>query len=435
MLIPNKILTISLLVIIAGALGFFLILKKGPAASETSGGTLSAQKNPGVSGSGGTSASASQNPEEKVEAAPLPVKVVPVRRGELVLKLKSPGEAFTDRKIALKAEVSGNVKNLYAAEGRHVKESEMLVELDDREYQLKLEKADAQRLKFLSDLTLEKQFPAVESAIKPDLLDKLTKTEADLKRASEAFQKGLISQIDFEKAQKEYEIALIGAGQKRDEIIASSKGLTQQEIDVKIARMEVEKSRIRAPFAGIITDVKISAREHLGVGQELFTLVDISRIHVRAKVLESEIGKMSVGREVDLRFSAYPGKVFRGVVEAISPIVNSEDKTCAVHISVSNPTEEIKPGMHAEVEIAAEIYKNKLLVPQEAILVRGGRKLVFVVEGGLAKWRYVQVGLENEDFAEILPGGRPEEIVKEGDMVITEGHFTLAHDTRVSVKE
>jgi RND family efflux transporter MFP subunit len=199
--------------------------------------------------------------------------------------------------------------------------------------------------------------------------------------------------------------------------------------------MDLDKTIIRAPFSGIVTDIKISPQERLDAGRELFTLVNISRIRVKAKVLESEIGKMQAGRSVDLRFSAYPGKVFKGVVEAISPIVNAEDKTCAVHIAMNNPTEEIKPGMHAEVEIAAEIHTNKLLVPQEAILIRGGRKLVFVVENGLAKWRYVTIGLESEDFAEILPGERPEETVKEGEMVIVQGHFTLAHDAKVSIKE
>jgi multidrug efflux pump subunit AcrA (membrane-fusion protein) len=83
--------------------------------------------------------------------------------------------------------------------------------------------------------------------------------------------------------------------------------------------------------------------------------------------------------------------------------------------------------MHAEVEIAADIYKDRLLVPQEAVLVRGGRKLVFTVEEGLAKWRYIEVGLENKDYAEVLDG------IKEGEMVIVEGHFTLAHDARVQV--
>ena len=244
-----------------------------------------------------------------------------------------------------------------------------------------------------------------------------------------------MSQSDFEAAQKDYEIALIEAGRKKDEIMATTKGLTQAELDVKLAQMDLEKTRIRAPFAGILTEIKISPREHIDPGRELCTLVNISRIWVKAKILESEIGKIKAGREVDLRFSAYPGKVFKGTVEAVSPIVNAEDKTCAVHIALSNPAEEIKPGMHAEVEIAAEIYKDRLLVPQEAILVRGGRKLVFVVENGLAKWRYVKIGLENEIYAEILAGERPEETVNAGDLVIVEGHFTLAHDASVTIRE
>lgn len=430
MIIPKKILVASFFVIVLGLLGYFFLLKKAPVSSENPAGGASAASTAAVSGSG-----TAQNPQEKIEAAPLPVKAVPARRGELIIKLKSPGEAFTDRKIALKAEVSGVVKSLIVSEGKHVKAGEMLLELEDREYRLRLEKQQALRLKYLSDLYLERQFAVVDKEVPAATLEKLNKAEAEFNKASSAFRKGLVSQADFEKAEKDYEIALIEAGRKKDEIMASSKGVTGQEIEVKIAQMELDKTRIRAPFAGIITDIKISPREHIDAGRELFTLVNISQIRVKAKVLESEIGKMSVGREVDLRFSAYPGKVFKGFVEAISPIVNAEDKTCAVHISVDNPTEEIKPGMHAEVEIAAEIHKNKLLVPQESILVRGGRKLVFVVEGDLAKWRYVQIGLENEDFAEILPSERPEEMVKEGELVITEGHFTLAHDTRVTISK
>lgn len=430
MIIPKKILVVSFFVIVLGLLGYFFLLKKAPVSSENQAGGASAASTAAVSSSG-----TARNPQEKIEAAPLPVKAVPACRGELIIKLKSPGEAFTDRKIALKAEVSGVVKSLNVSEGKHVKAGEILLELEDREYRLRLEKQQALRLKYLSDLYLERQFAVADKEVPAAILEKLNKAEAEFNKASSAFRKGLVSQADFEKAEKDYEIALIEAGRKKDEIMASSKGVTGQEIEVKIAQMELDKTRIRAPFAGIITDIKISPREHIDAGRELFTLVNISQIRVKAKVLESEIGKMSVGREVDLRFSAYPGKVFKGLVEAISPIVNAEDKTCAVHISVDNPTEEIKPGMHAEVEIAAEIHKDKLLVPQESILVRGGRKLVFVIEGDLAKWRYVQIGLENEDFAEILPSERPEEMVKEGELVITEGHFTLAHDTRVTISK
>ena len=80
------------------------------------------------------------------------------------------------------------------------------------------------------------------------------------------------------------------------------------------------------------------------------------------------------------------------------------------------------------MEIPAEIHKDRLLIPQNAVLVRG-RKLAFVVEDGLAKWRYIQVGLENDEYAEVLDG------VQEGELVIVEGHFTLAHDARVKIVE
>jgi RND family efflux transporter MFP subunit len=426
MVIPKRVLTISLLVIAIGVFGYFLFVKKGSNAPPKPGSDTATATQPAGTPSGGIT------PQEKAEAAPLPVKAVPARKGEIIIRLKSPGEAFTDKKIAIKAEVSGLAKNLNVVEGKHVKEGDVLLELDDLEYRLRLEKQQSLRLKLLSDLFLEKQFAAPETAPNRAGLDKLNKAKANFDKADEAFRKGLISQIDFDKAQKDYELILIEAGSKKDEIMATN--LTQSEIDVKIAQMELDKTKIRAPFSGIITEIKISPKEHISTGQELFTLVNISQIKVKAKVLESEIGKMKVGREVDLRFSAYPGKVFKGVVEAISPIVNSEDKTCSVHITVNNPTEELKPGMHAEVEIESEIYKDKLIVPQEAILVRGGRKLVFVVENGLAKWRYVQIGLENENYAEILPGANPGEGLNEGEMVITEGHFTLAHDARVTIK-
>jgi len=68
-------------------------------------------------------------------------------------------------------------------------------------------------------------------------------------------------------------------------------------------------------------------------------------------------------------------------------------------------------------------------VPQAAVLVRGGRPLVFVIENGLAKWRYIQTGQENQEYVEVLDG------VKEGEPVIVEGHLTLAHDSAVRIVE
>lgn len=405
--ISKKILGSIFLVFIAGIFVFFLFIRKN---SENPGNII---------------------PDESTVAfgekqdVPLPVKVSLAKRGDLIIKFTTPGEAVTNKKIVIKPEVAGIVKCLNIAESQYVKKGDLLVEMDDREFRLELERAQASRLRVLSELLVEKRFGQKKGSSVIVDRPKIQKAKEDYKRAKQLYLKGFLSKQGVEKAHSQYEFALIESGQKKDEILAASKGLTQAEVDVKRAQINLEKTKIRAPFSGIITDIKISSQESLARGRDLFTLVNISQIRVQARVIESEIGKMKVGREVDLKFSAYPDKYFKGRVKAISPVINTEDKTCKVLIDMTNPEEKIKPGMHAEVEIAAEIYEDRLLVPQQAILIRAGKKLVFVVEDGIAKWRYIEVGLENEDYAEVLEG------IEEGEQVILEGHFTLAHDARV----
>ncbi len=411
MLFSKKILTIVLIVVLVGLSVYYFVVKKGFDSGE------------------GEASSGEQAQETKTSETPLQVKVEEARLGDLIIKLRSPAEAVTDRKIVMKAEVPGVIESLNVEESKHVRKSDLLVELNDQEYRLNYENAEAARLKAFSEMLVEQRFADVGGGSGGEKSGELNNAKKQFEEVEQQYQKGLISREEFERRSRLYERALIESGEKKDEVVAAMKGLTQAEIGVKKAQIDLEKTKIRAPFSGIIADIQASPGEHVTVGRELFTLVNISRIQVHARVLESEIGKMQVGREVDLKFSAYPGKVFKGKVSAISPLVNPEYKTCKVFVDVENPEEELKPGMHAEVEIAAEIHKNKLLVPQDAILTRSQRKLLFVVEDGLAKWRYVEIGLENEDFAEILDG------VKAGEKIIVEGHFTLAHDARVKIVE
>ena len=411
MIFPKKILVISLCVIIVAAVVFYFIFFKNKA--ETA----------------GDESSDSAATKRKVQEASLPVKVTDAHRGDLIITLKSPGEAVTSMNIVVKAEVGGLIEKLNVEESQHVNRGELLAELDDTEYRLNLERQEAARLKVLSDYLVEKRFSDKgELSIAVD--EKGVQEAKDTyEKARQQYREKKISQEEYEKASRNYEMVLIESGEMKEEVLAAAKNLTQNEIAVKEAQLTLEKTKIRAPFSGIVFDIQVSPQERVSPGTELFTLVNIDRIHVQARVLESEIGKMRIGREVDLKFSAYPGKVFKGKVKAISPVVNPDDRTCKVTIDVANPEEEIKPGMHAEVEIAAEIYEDRLLIPQDAVLVRMGRKLAFVVEEGIAKWRYIEVGIENEDYAEVLDG------VKEGETVIIEGHFTLAHDANVRIEK
>ncbi|MBU4203089.1 MAG: efflux RND transporter periplasmic adaptor subunit [Acidobacteria bacterium] len=410
MVFSKKILTIGLIVILAAVLVYFFVIKKGA-----------------KTGSEATEAEAAEA-KQKLSETPLLVSVVLAVRMDLIMKLRSPGEAVTDRRIVMKTEVKGVLKNLNVEESQHVKKGDVLLEIDDAEYRLDVEKLEAERLKVLSELLLEKKFETAGTADSRSSSERTAAKEA-FEEAQARFQKGSITDEEFSRISRAYEGMLIESGAKKDEIMAATKRLTQAEIDLQKSRLQLDRTIIRAPFDGIVTAITISSREHLSAGQELFTLVNISRIQVHAKVLESEIRKMKVGREVDLKFSAYPEKVFKGRVKAISPLVDPAKRTCDVIIDVGNSEEEIKPGMHAEVEIAADIYKDRLLIPQDAVLSRSGRKLAFVFDNGVAKWRYLEIGLENEDYAEVLDG------VTEGEQVLIDGHFTLAHDAKVRIEE
>lgn len=429
MIFKKRTLAIALIVLLAAIITLIVLFVWRPgtrsgAAGE--GGAAAAEPAAGGEGAAVVPAAATQ---AKAEEAPLPVKTVPAHRGDLYLRLTSPGEAFVERNVQLKAEVSGLVRSLAAREGLRVRRGAVLMEIDDREYALNLQNTEAVRLQKLSEMLLENQFAEPDAAPDPAEAAAAGTARTTFQKAEAAWRDGLIAERDYEQAKRVYEMAMIDSGQRKEEIRSAVKGLTQAEIAVKKAQMDLEKTKVRAPFDGIVTDLKVAAGEHVSAGRDLFSLVNIDEIKVLAKVLEHEVGQMKPGQDVNLKFNAHPGKIFKGRVQAVSPIVNPEDRTCTVFVAMDNPDEAIKPGMHADVEIAAQVHHDKLVVPQAAILVRGvpGRKLVFVVEGGLAKWRYVQIGLENEEFAEILDG------VAEGEPVIVEGHFTLAHDARVRI--
>lgn len=408
MVFSKKFLVVCLVVILTILLAVFVYYKLRSPGDEVEAGKVEAEK-------------------KKVRDAPVEVEVAPAFKGDLVMRLRAPGEAETNLQVKMIAEESGFVKNIFVNESKSVGKGDVLVELDEREFRLDLENAQTNRLKVLSELMLEQQFAESQPPARQENAALQKGAEENYEKARLLFQKGEMSLAEFEQAEEEYLKSMIDLGGKRDEIMASVKGLTQAEINVKKAQLRLEKAKIKAPFSGIVSGIKISPGEYISAGTELFTLVNINKITFVARILESEISKIQKGRKANLFFSAYPGKPFGGEVQAVSPVVDPEDKTCRIYIGIPNPQGEIKPGMHADAEIVTDIYRDRLLVPQDAIVVRMGRKLVFVVEDGLAKWHYVDVGLENEQYVEILEGVEP------GDQVTVSGHITLAHDTRVRV--
>ena len=224
------------------------------------------------------------------------------------------------------------------------------------------------------------------------------------------------------------------AGAERTRIARARSGLDQAEARLARAELDLERTRVTAPFAGRVANLMVVEGQSVRSGDELLSVVDLDPLRVEVQVLETEVGLLAAGRRAQVIFAALPGETFAGRVTTINPIVEDATRTARVTVTVRNPGGRILPGMYARVSLEARKFPNRILVPRTAILERDRRTMLFVFEGdrsgGLAKWRYVTTGLQNDSLVEIVEN--PEtEMVRPGEMVLTDGHYTLIHDARV----
>lgn len=351
------------------------------------------------------------------------VKTAPVTRGDLVISTNANGLVRAAREIDVHSNISGYITKINAYEGKKVNAGDILVQLDDREYQIALKEADD----MLIEAKVEYGFLMKDAPLDTNSLDEAVELENEIKDLEEKYKNNSISEEEYLGIKDSLEMKLIFTGAKREELILNKSGFNNARNAKERARLNVEYTKIKAPFSGTVGDFNLTVGQRINSGEALFRLFDTSSLLIDVGVLESEIPKIKIGNQVTIRLNAIPGRTYKGKVDFISPYIDAETKTCKVTIKIIDPDYSVKPGMFAEVYIETEVLTDRILVPKEALLVRDQRDLVFIVEDNLAKWKYVEVGEQNEKFAEIING------VNNNDSVIVEGHYTLAHDAVVNV--
>jgi membrane fusion protein, multidrug efflux system len=211
-------------------------------------------------------------------------------------------------------------------------------------------------------------------------------------------------------------------------------GIEAAEVAVRRAEINLARTRVASPFAGVVANLLVVPGQYVNVGDELITIQEVDPIRVEVQVLESEVGYLAAGRSAAVTFAAFPGRTFEGRLESINPVVDQQTRTARVTVAVRNPRREILPGMYATVALDARRLPDRVIVPREAILERDRRTMLFVYDGndesGLAKWRYVTTGAQNATQVEIVPNPDTD-MVRAGEIVLVGGHYTLTHDARV----
>lgn len=383
----SLLLPLAVVVLVLGA-GAALYARRGT-ASPTGGA-------PGDSAGGGPAVETSASAGFSTDVA-IPVEGGAAKRDVLVLAVSAAGQAEAWKKNVLVAQVGGRIASLPVRESDAVGQGQALVSLDPAEYGLAVEEA-----------------------------------EASVRDARAKYQE----QILFDDR-----ISDASVRADRERIARSRSGLDGAEVRVRKARLDLQRTRLSAPFAGRIASLKAVPGQWVRQGDELLTLVDLDPIKVEVQVLESEIGWLAPGRRASVTFAAFAGETFTGQVETINPVVEAGTRTARVTVLIPNPQGRILPGMYARVSLEARRFDDRTLVPRSAILERDRRTMLFVFEPespgsdrGLAKWRYVTTGMQNDSLVEIV-ASEETETVQPGETVLTDGHYTLIHDARVRVVE
>jgi RND family efflux transporter MFP subunit len=155
--------------------------------------------------------------------------------------------------------------------------------------------------------------------------------------------------------------------------------------------------------------------------------MDISSMEMVVNVPERDINKLRVGNEARVLVDAVPGEELTGRVVRISPLLDPQTRTAPVEIDVPNPSRNLKAEMFTRVDLNLMTERETLLVPRDALVYRGNRAGVFVVESDVVRFQPIETGLAEEDRIEVRTG------LVEGTTVVTRGANLLKNGDIVQI--
>lgn len=380
--------------------------------------------------------------------APISVKVKYARQGTLVLRLTATGYTRAVRQVPLTAQVAGVVDSLSVYEGRAVRKGGLLLKINDADHRLAVAEAQEQLNQTIVAYG-QQRAERLNATIRADTsigyyLDPRRAEEA-YRQAERDYAAGKISEEALFLRKSEYEAAKLFAEEDKQRLIASRSGLNKAMIGLQRAELNLSRTRLTAPFAGIVANLKVNLGQPITAGTECLTLVNLDTMLTDVEILESEAPQVEMGRHATATFAAFPNEIFKGRVVAINPLVDVEKRVRRAAVAIVNRDHRLISGLYAQVKIESQFLANRLIVPKEAIVLRDQRKVVFVVRGEsedeekakegngklLAKWCYVETGAENEEEVEVLSSAFN---LQPGEPVVVTNHFTMAHDTPVRVE-
>ncbi len=317
----------------------------------------------------GKPAADAKSKSDEPEVMPVPVELALVEGRGIAAYYRAASVIEADRLVELVAKTTGRVRAVNVEEGDWVQEGQVLAEMENDREQIQLRKAE---------LTIADR-------------------KRQLNRSKSMLEEELISRQEFD----DQESAFMMAEAERD-----------------LAAIALEDTRIRAPFAGRLTERKVVTGQQLAAATPAFTIGDFSPLRVRVHLPEAIARKVAAGQRVLVSPDATDVPL-EAVVERISPVVDPATSTVRLTLLLEGDNDAARVGGFVKVRITTDRHQDALAIPKTALVEEGSLRNVFVAAADTVRKVEIETGLYDETHVEVLEG------LFAGDFVVTMGQGGL----------
>jgi RND family efflux transporter MFP subunit len=358
--------------------------------------------------------------EKKAEAASKPAEPISVQtvvaQTRLVDKtLSITGSLIPDETVSVSSEVPGRITSISVDFGRRVKKGEVIAELDKRELNFAVQRAQASLAQALARLGLNPDQEDVRPENTPSSRQAQAQMEdarSKFENASQLVKTGDISQERFTEIQKYFQARQAVYEASKDETRTLLAQVQALKSEVSLARKRLSDATLRAPFDGSVSERLASPGQYMKENTPIVTIVKTDPMRLRMDVPENATGAIRVGSTLTFTTDAAPGSEFRAVVRELNPSLESKSRTLTAEARLTSKDPRLRPGMFVQVRLVVSKRNETVVVPKSAIYSVAGLTKLFVIQNGRAVERRITPGQEIGDWIEV-----PGDAVNPGDSV------------------
>src|SRR2546427_7402658 len=384
-----------------------------------------------LSGCQGGPAVGAEEPKSKASAPPpREVRVTPAAERTVARTVSATGTLAADEQVVLGTKVAGRLAEITVDLGTRVKRGQMIGKLDQSDFKLRVDQAEAALQQARVRLGLPPTGP--DERIDPEKTAIVRQARAMLDdarlirdRSVKLMEMELIARQQLDSVEAGLQVAEGRYHDALEERRNRQAVIAQRRSELDLARQQLADTVILSPLDAAVSLKQASVGEYLTAGAPIATLVRMHPLRLRVPVPEREGAGVRAGHAVTLTVEGDP-TVYRGRVVRLSPIVQEQNRTLLVEAEVPNEKGFLRPGSFARVDIMTEVSKPVVTVPASPIIVFAGVEKVLIVRQGKTAEVRVTTGRRLGEDVEIVDG------LKKGEPVVTRpGNLTGGQPVKV----